>query len=139
LLPPAACTFCVGELNDQLVRLDFDPDDMSVDEDCIVDVSGCLEVPPNRFCDESFDLVSADAADGPGLPGSALQQCGGDVVVVPENPIRPDSRDEGESEHHPTRCVPSSICLERPSPTCSSRGAGLKSRTCFFGISSILP
>src|SRR6266446_3220263 len=59
--------------------------------------------------------------------------------VVPENSIRPDSRDEGESEHHPTRCLPSSICLEHLWPTCSSRGAGLKSRTYFFGISSMLP
>src|SRR5207247_6759245 len=58
--------------------------------------------------------------------------------VVPENLVHPDSRDEGESEHHATRCLPSSICLERL-PTCSSRGAGSKSRTCFFGISSILP
>jgi hypothetical protein len=45
--------------------------------------------------------------------------------VVPENPIRPDSRDERESEHHPTRCLPSSICSERPSTAFSSRGAGL--------------
>jgi hypothetical protein len=29
--------------------------------------------------------------------------------------------------------------LERLSPICSSRGAGLKSRISFFGISSILP
>jgi hypothetical protein len=31
-----------------------------------------------------------------------------------QNPIRADSRDEGESEHHPT--LPSSICLGRLSP-----------------------
>ena len=30
-------------------------------------------------------------------------------------------------------------CLGRLSSTCSSRRAGLKSRTSFFGISSILP
>ena len=72
MLPPAACTFCVGELNDQLVRLDFDPDDMSVDEDCILDLGGYVEVRTNRFCDESFDLVSGDPADGPSLLGSAL-------------------------------------------------------------------
>jgi hypothetical protein len=32
-----------------------------------------------------------------------------ETPVVPENPVRPDSHDEGESEHHPTRCLPSSI------------------------------
>jgi hypothetical protein len=46
---------------------------------------------------------------------------------------------EAESGHHPMRCLRSSICLGRLSPTCSSRGAGLKSRISFFVISSILP
>src|SRR5215469_10446592 len=32
-----------------------------------------------------------------------------------------DSRDETESAHHPARCLPSSICLGRLSPTYSSR------------------
>jgi hypothetical protein len=49
-----------------------------------------------------------------------------------------DSRDEAESAHHPTRCLPSSICLEHLSRTRSSRGAGFKSRISSFGISSIL-
>ena len=60
-------------------------------------------------------------------------------AVIPENFIRADSRVEGESGHHLARCLPCSICLGRLSPTCSNRGAGLKSRTSFFGISSILP
>jgi hypothetical protein len=34
--------------------------------------------------------------------------------------------------------LPSSICSERRSPTLPSRGAGLKSRISFSGISSIL-
>ena len=59
--------------------------------------------------------------------------------VVPENLIRADSRDEGESGHHPVPCLRSSSCSGRLSPTCSSRGAGLKSRTSFSGISSISP
>ena len=42
-------------------------------------------------------------------------------------------------EHHPTRCLPSSTCFGPSSPTCSSPLAGLKSRTFFFGIRSILP
>jgi hypothetical protein len=56
--------------------LDLDPDDMSLDENCILDLGGQIEVPTNRFCDESFNLVSGDPADGPGLFGSALQQGG---------------------------------------------------------------
>src|SRR5262249_24719024 len=59
--------------------------------------------------------------------------------VVPENLIRADSRDEGESGHHPVQCLRSSSCSGRLSPTCSSRGAGLQSRTSFSGISSISP
>jgi hypothetical protein len=76
LLPLAIGYFCVGELNDQLVRLDFDPHDMSLDEGCILDLSGYVEVAPRRFADEGFNLVSGDPADGPGLFGSALQQGG---------------------------------------------------------------
>src|SRR5262249_25946672 len=71
-------------------------------------------------------------------PALGFATDGGAAAVVPENPIRLDSRDAGESEHHSTRCLPSSFCLERLSPTCSGRGAGLKSRTFFSGISSIL-
>jgi hypothetical protein len=82
LLPLAAASFCVGELNDQLVRLDFDPNDMSVDEDCILDLGGCIEAPPNRFCDESFNLIGRDPADGPGLFSSSLQQGRRDVVPI---------------------------------------------------------
>jgi hypothetical protein len=52
-------------------------------------------------------------------------------AVVPENSIRSDSRGEAESAHHPMRCLRSSTYLGRMSPTCSSRGAGLKSRTFF--------
>ena len=57
---------------------------MSLDEDCILDLGGQVEVPTNRFCDESFNLVSGDPADGPGFFGSALQQGGRDVVPVLE-------------------------------------------------------
>jgi hypothetical protein len=54
------------------------------------------------------------------------------VAVVPENSIRRDSRDEGESAHHPERCSISFSCLGRLSPASSGRGAGLRSRTSFF-------
>jgi adenine-specific DNA-methyltransferase len=57
--------------------------------------------------------------------------------VVPGNHIRTDSCDEAESAHDPTRCARSSICLGRLPATCSSRGAGLKSRISFSAISSI--
>jgi tetratricopeptide (TPR) repeat protein len=57
--------------------------------------------------------------------------------VVPEKSIRADSRDGAESAHHSMRCLRSFICLGRLSPTCLSRGGGLKLRTFFFGISSI--
>ena len=43
LLPLAVGTFFVGEFNHQLVRLDFNPDDMRVDEDCILDLGGYVE------------------------------------------------------------------------------------------------
>src|SRR5262249_21324881 len=59
--------------------------------------------------------------------------------VVPENSIREDSPGEAESAHHLVRCLRSSNCSERSSPTCSGRRGGLKSRTSFSAISSILP
>src|SRR5213593_3063177 len=34
------------------------------------------------------------------------------LPVVPENSIRQDSRGEGESDHHPMRCLRSYTCLE---------------------------
>ena len=40
------------------------------DEDCILDLGGYVEVRTNRFCDESFDLVSGD-------PPHLGQQAGG--------------------------------------------------------------
>jgi hypothetical protein len=58
--------------------------------------------------------------------------------VLPENPIRADSRDEGESAHHPARCWYSFSCLGPLSPTYSGRDVGWKSRTSFSAISSIL-
>ena len=62
----------------------------------------------------------------------------GKSPVVPENPIHMDSRDEAESAHHAARCLHSFSCLGPLSPTCSSRGAGSKSRISFSAISSIL-
>src|SRR5262249_13135871 len=75
-------TLYIGEFDDQPVRLDLDPGDPIVDEDRVLDLGGCFEVTPNRFCDEGLDLVCRDPADGSGLFGSALQQGGRDVVAV---------------------------------------------------------
>jgi hypothetical protein len=36
----ATDTFCIGEFDDQPVRLDLNPDDMIVDEDCVL-AMGC--------------------------------------------------------------------------------------------------
>ena len=58
-------------------------------------------------------------------------------VVAPKNSIRPDSRSEAESAHHCIRWSRSSACLQRLSPTCSSRGGGLKPKFCFSVINSI--
>jgi hypothetical protein len=74
----------------------------------------------------------------PSLLGAA-QVVKPETIVVPENSIRLDSRDEAESGHHLMRCLPSFTCLGPWSPACSSRSADLKSRTSFFGISSISP
>ena len=54
--------------------MDLDPGDPIVDEDCILDLGGIVEVTPNRFRDEGLDLVCWNPADGSGLFGSALQQ-----------------------------------------------------------------
>src|SRR5207248_7586474 len=47
------------------------------------------------------------------------------AVVVPENSIRPDWRGEAESAHYAMQCLRSFAYLERMSPICSSRSAGL--------------
>ena len=56
-------TFCISELDDQLVRLDLDPDDMILDEDRVLDLGGFVEVTSNRFYDEGLDLVCRDPID----------------------------------------------------------------------------
>ena len=66
----------------QLVRLDLDPDNMFVDENCVCDLGGCFEVISNGLDDEGLNLVCRDPADGAGLLGPALQQCRRDVIAV---------------------------------------------------------
>ena len=55
-LPFGTGTFCVGKLDGQLVRLDLDPDDVIVDEGCVLDVGRFVEVTSNTFYDKGFDL-----------------------------------------------------------------------------------
>ena len=43
----APATLCVGKLDDQLVRLNLDPDDMIVDEGYVLDVGRFVEVTSN--------------------------------------------------------------------------------------------
>jgi hypothetical protein len=44
-------TLCVGKLDDQLVRLDLDPDNVIVDEGYVLDVGRFANVASNRFHD----------------------------------------------------------------------------------------
>ena len=81
-LPFGNGTFCVGKLDDQLVQLDLDPNDVVVDEGCVLDVGRFVEVTSNTFYDESLDLVCWDPADSSGLFRLALQKGGRDVVPV---------------------------------------------------------
>jgi hypothetical protein len=60
-------------------------------------------------------------------------------LSFPKTASGADSRHEPESAHHSTRCLRSSVCSWRLLLICSGRGASLKSKTCFFGINSILP
>ena len=56
-LPFGIGTFRIGELDDQLVRLDLDPDDVIVDEGCVLDVGRFVDVNSNTFYDEGLDLI----------------------------------------------------------------------------------
>jgi hypothetical protein len=62
--------------------LDLDPDDVIVDEGCVLDVGRFVEVTSNTVYDESLDLVRLDPADSSGLLRLALQKGGRDVVPV---------------------------------------------------------
>jgi hypothetical protein len=77
-------------------------------------------------CEKIFKVNVRDLTDQDGKPGRRQQQAalnpqamrdlslvewcesrrgGATLPVVPENPIRPDSRIEVESAHHPGRCL----------------------------------
>ena len=54
--------------------MDLDPDDMILDEDCVLDVGRFVEVTSNTFYDEGLDLICWDPADGSDLFRLALQR-----------------------------------------------------------------
>src|SRR5262245_30195451 len=74
---------------------------------------------------------------------TSLSQCVLDLFLEKERcPFRKfylDSRCKAESSHDRGRCSQSYTRSECSWSTCSSRGAGLKSRTCFSVINSALP
>jgi len=61
-------TFWAGKLDDQMVRLHLDPDDVFVDEGCVLDVGRFVEVTSNTFYDEGLDLIRWDSADSSAWP-----------------------------------------------------------------------
>src|SRR5215470_9487509 len=71
----------------------------------------------------------------PSRPSTTLPE----RLTCPFRKLHPslDSHREAESLHE-SRWLQSCARSECSSPTCSGRGAGFKSRTCFSGISSIL-
>ena len=66
--------FRISELNKQLTRLDLGADDMSLDDLCVLDFFGCLEVRSNSVSDHGLDFMSRNSWDGAGLLGLTLQQ-----------------------------------------------------------------
>ena len=54
--------------------MDLDPDNVFVDEGCVLDVGRFVETTSNTFYDESLDLIRWDPADSSGLIRLALQE-----------------------------------------------------------------
>jgi hypothetical protein len=79
---------------------------------CAVAKALVVVAPPRTRLSKNRDMIERELQPSPPV-----------VLVIPENSIRADSRDEGESGHHPARCLPSSICSERLSPTARAIGA----------------
>jgi hypothetical protein len=75
-------TLCAGKLDDQLVRLDLDPDNVIVDEGYVIDVGRFANVASNRFSRLALDPICWDPADSFGVFCLAVQKCGRDVVPV---------------------------------------------------------
>src|SRR5258708_29364524 len=98
----------------------------------------CLSI-ISRPCPRSSHEVSSVAQFALQKTQEAHVSSGGhERLSFPKIPSGADSRYEAESAHHPARCSPSFSCLGCLSPTRLGRGAGLKSRTSFSGLRSIL-
>jgi hypothetical protein len=65
-----------------MVRLDLDPDDVIVDENCVLDLGGFVEVISNSFYDEGLNFMCWNPADSSGLFRLAPQNGGRDVVPI---------------------------------------------------------
>ena len=76
-------TLCIGQFDDQLVRLDLDADNVIADEDCVFAIGVFAEMIADRLCDERLDLVCRHAADSSGLfhlgPARGLRRCNSDT------------------------------------------------------------
>ena len=73
--------------DNELIRPNLNPDDMGVDKDCVLDLSGLTEVISNGIGDEGFDLSCRNPADGAGLLGPSLRQSRREVVPVLDGPF----------------------------------------------------
>jgi len=62
------------EFDEDLIWVDLRPDDMFVNENCVCDLGGFVEVAANGFGDEVLNFFGRDSADCAGLLGPALQQ-----------------------------------------------------------------
>jgi hypothetical protein len=71
--PLGADTFCVGQFDHQLIRLDLDPGNVCGDEDCVLNLRGLVEVVSH---DQALDLGGRDSTDRSGPFRLALEQGG---------------------------------------------------------------
>ena len=55
--------------DNELIRPNLNPDDMGVDKDCVLDLSGLTEVISNGIGDEGFDLSCRNPVTVPACLG----------------------------------------------------------------------
>jgi hypothetical protein len=85
--PLGADTFCVDQLDHQLIRLDLDPGNVGVDEHRVLDLRGLIEVVSHRSSHQALDLGCRDPTDGSGPIRQALEQGRGQIVAVLDTPL----------------------------------------------------
>src|ERR1700694_3288142 len=77
-------SLCFGKLDDQLLRLNLDSCDVSLDEAPVVNLLRWFEMLANRPDDQRLDVGCRHAAHRSGALGGAMQKGGGQVVSVLE-------------------------------------------------------